>query len=454
MEDNLKYGKLFFKLALISLTVGLLGGALSALTYLYPGFLRDSFEGLVRLRPFHVSFVMFWIILAAVGGVYSGLATLSKTQPLKGVFKAQFALIVLSMLGIAITYAMGIFGGREYWKFNPIWALPILISWILFLVNFIHMAGKVKKWPVYLWMWMTGITYFLFIFIENYLWIFPYFRTHFVTDYTIQWKVNGSIVGAINQLSYGVAFYLMDRIKGIKDHSIGRSNLAFSIYFLGLFNMLFNWGHHIYWVPTLEYIRYIGYTVSMTEWILFVRIIYLWRKDLEEIRKHYSYFPYRFIMASNFWVFVNLGIACLMSIPVLNMYVHGTFVIVGHSMGTTIGINTMILFAGLFMFMYRNPNPDKYIKGAFWMVQISLMSLFLALNIAGMIKGFWQMDADKGPFLLMMAELKSYFRVFVISGIVLMCSFFFLIYRIFKAQRKPSKDHQFSAISEKELMEA
>lgn len=439
MEDKTRFGKKFLIFALISLTIGLIAGGLSVITYISPEFLRDQFQGLLRLRPFHVSYVMFWIILSATGCVYIGLIILSNRTPKKSIFYLQISLWVIALLGIGYSYSKGEFGGREYWKFNPIWALPILISWALFLVNFFYLAKGIKDWPVYVWMWMTGILFFLFTFIENYLWVFPYFREHFITDMTIQWKANGSLVGSINQLTYGVAFFIMDRINGVKDYKIGRSKLAFTIFFLGLFNLMFNWGHHIYSLPTESYIRYVGYTVSMTEWILFVRIIYKWRHGLKEIRRNYYYFPYRFIMASNFWVFVNLGIASLMSIPVLNIYVHGTHVIVAHSMGTTIGINTMILFAGVFMFFTHKNQMKKSSKNivnvAFWTIQISLLTFFIALNIAGIIKGIWNLTPNKSSFSEMMNQLYSYFMVFAVSGFVLMTGFFLLIWMALKFSR-------------------
>ena len=99
---------------------------------------------------------------------------------------------------------IGDFGGREYWEFKPIWALPILISYFVFLLFYLKNAGSYKNWPVYKWMWFTGIVFFSFIFMENYLWIFPYFKEHLMADMTIQWKVNGSIVGAVNQMIYGL----------------------------------------------------------------------------------------------------------------------------------------------------------------------------------------------------------------------------------------------------------
>ena len=172
-KDKTRFGKQFLIFALISLTIGLIGGALSAITYVSPEFLREKFQGLIKLRPIHVSYVMFWIILGATGCVYVGLIILSKRTPKKSIFFLHFALWVLALAGIAYSYLVGDFGGREYWKFNPIWALPIIVSWILFLVSFFQLAKGIKNWPVYVWMWMTGIIFFLFIFIENYLWVFP-----------------------------------------------------------------------------------------------------------------------------------------------------------------------------------------------------------------------------------------------------------------------------------------
>jgi len=57
---------LYFSLSLFSL--GIFFGLLAALQYIFPNFLKPllSFE---RIRPLHVSSVVFWIIVAAVGTV-------------------------------------------------------------------------------------------------------------------------------------------------------------------------------------------------------------------------------------------------------------------------------------------------------------------------------------------------------------------------------------------------
>lgn len=447
MKKSITIGNVFLLTALVMLLIGLCFGLLAATSYIIPTFLKIQL-GFISLRPLHVSTVVFWIILGATGCVYSGLELYAKKEVTTKLSIIQWCLWIIAIIGVFYSYFTKSFGGREYWEFNPIWALPIAIAWIIFLINFIKIIRKIKGWPVYIWMWLTGITFFLFTFTENYLWLFPYFREHFITDMTIQWKVNGSLVGSWNQILYGTAFFLMDKIENKK--SVGRSKITFIMFFLGLFNLMFNWGHHIYTLPTEKYIRYIGYTVSMTEWIFFIRIIYTWKKNISSIQKNYHYFPYRFIMAADFWVFLNMGQAILMSIPAINIFTHGTHITVAHSMGTTIGINSMILFAACFEFFninrYTNHLAYKILNKCFWTLQISLIIFWISLNLAGIKKGIWQMSEQQTSFSKMMDSLSPYFKTFYLSGIGLLISISliaFIIIKLFikKISLKNTKHH-------------
>ncbi len=417
-------GNLFLATALIMLLTGLVFGLLAAAIYIFPEFMKSNL-GFISLRPLHVSSAMFWIILGATGCVYNGISIFTKQEVNCNLSLTQWMLWLFAISGILVSYFTKDFGGREYWEFNPVWALPIAIAWVLFLVNFFRITLKIKNWPVYVWMWMSGLVFFMFTFLENYLWVFPYFREHFVTDTTIQWKVNGSLVGAWNQMLYGTAFFLMDRIS--KTENTGRSKTAFFMYFLGLTNLMFNWGHHIYTLPTDKYVRYAGYLVSMTEWVFFAKIIYDWKKSLSTIQKHYSYFPFRFLMAADIWVFLNMGQAILMSIPAINLYTHGTHVTVAHAMGTTIGINSMILLAACFEFLGFNikehARKPAFITSSFWILQVSLFIFWLSLNAAGIKKGLWQMSGQRGSYSAMLQSLRPYFITFGLAGVGLMFAF-------------------------------
>lgn len=420
MTNYLSIGKTFLVTALFILLLALTFGLLSAYNYLNPQFLKD-YPGFVSLRPMHVSSVVFWIILGATGCVYCGLSEIVKSDQNNNSVKIQWWLWIFAIIGVFYSYFTHDFGGREYWEFNPVWALPIVLAWIIFIYNFIKSIRHLRNWPVYIWMWLTGIVFFMFTFLENYLWLIPYFRGHVITDMTIQWKVNGSLVGAWNQLLYGTSFFLMDKIQ--KKAKVGQSKLAFAMFFLGLFNLMFNWSHHIYTLPTEHYIRYIGYAVSMTEWIFFIRIIAMWKKSVDEIPKNYSYYSYRFLLASEIWVFLNLGQAILMSIPAINVFTHGTHITVAHSMGTTIGINSMILMAACFEFfkikIENKASNFNSFNAIFWTIQISLFVFWSSLLASGIEKGIWQLKPNQVPFSEMMNSLYPYFVLLFLSGLVL-----------------------------------
>ena len=425
------------RIALLLLLAGLFFGHLASESYRITE-PKSGVMGFLSLRPLHVSSAYLGIITAGLG--FLTLIIQKKRTSQFGTFLQylHFTLWIIALTGIFYSYFTGDFGGREYWEFNPVWALPIFISFIVFLIFYIHQIGFKVKWPVYYWMWLTGLVFFIFTFIENYLWIFPYFREHFIADMTIQWKVNGSLVGAINQIIYGVAFYLMEKISG--DEKSSYQKLSFAMYFLGMFNLMFNWGHHIYLLPTEKIIHYIAYAVSMTEWIILIRIFYKWSQQIKENKQFYYFFPYRFLMASDYWVTLNLTLALFMSIPAINLYTHGTHITVAHAMGTTIGINTMIILAGTFYFIKPTFNSAKwrlYGNIAFWIVQVTLLLFLISLIGMGVQRAIWQAGLTSESFSKMSSSSGNWVLLFIILGTILMFSMAsFFIYLLIQSWKK------------------
>lgn len=425
MKQTNNIGNLFLITAIVLLALGLVFGLLSSVIYLFPEFLKDSI-GLSGLRPLHVSAVIFWILLAATGAIYKVLDIITESKSPTLLQKLHLALWWIALIGIFYSYFTGNFGGREYWEYPPVFAVLIGIAWLLFLIVFFQKIRTLKRLPVYIWMWITGIVYFLFIFIENYLWVIPYFREIFVKDMVIQWKAAGSIVGAYNMLVYGTAFFVMERIS--KQSDTGFNKWAFALFFLSFFNMLFNWGHHLYLVPAKPFIHYIGYLVSMTEWVFFIKILYNWRKQVTEAEAHFHYFPYRFLLASNFWLFFNLTFALFMSIPAINLYMHGTHFITAHAMGTTIGINTMILLAAVLFFMFPQLTAgNKLLRASFWGIQISLLFFLLSLMAMGTVRSIWFFSSPQPAFAKMIQQMTPFTVGFVLSGLGLAVFFLLLI---------------------------
>ncbi len=388
------------------------------------------------MRPLHVSAVVFWIIVGAMGAVFTYLQQYTgKKLRFPLLAKLQFMVFLITIIFILISYGFGEFGGREYWEFNPYLAMPIAVGWILFLINFIASLGTLKKQPVYVWMWLTGIVFFLFTFLESYLWLLPYFRNNIINDMTVQWKSYGSMVGTWNMLIYGSSIFLMEKISGNKEAS--HSPMAFVLYFTGLTNLMFNWGHHIYTLPTHHYIQYVSYAISMTELFIFGRIIYTWRSTVSTAERHFHIMSFRMLTAADVWIFLNLLQAIVMSIPAINVYTHGTHFTVAHTMGATIGINSFLLLSFAFDMLHDSdvqmkPSAYTFIKLGFWITNISLLVFWVSLIFAGITKAHWQMSIERTAFNSMMEHMRPYFVTILNAGIAMIVGFLMMLYPLIK----------------------
>jgi nitric oxide reductase subunit B len=160
----------------------------------------------------------------------------------------------------------------------------------------------------------------------------------------------------------------------------------------------------------------------MTELFILGKIIWDWRRSLSTRRKFRHRRPYRFLFAADIWIFINLVLALLISVPVLNLFIHGTHVIVAHTMGATIGINTMILLASVFFVLEQRVGQDaakrrvSLVSVGFWLANGSLLIFLAALLAAGLIKGSYAGDS----FQEMMESIEPFLLMFAVSGVGLM----------------------------------
>lgn len=418
-ERTNKIALSFILLSLLCLLAGALFGCIAALQFVYPGF--ASFLPFISNRPLHVSLILAWIFLSSIGGIYyylpaygGGLWRATAMQ------RVQFGLTIIAGICIIGSYLFGQFGGREYWEYPPVFSLIIVLAWIIFAVNFFlaikHLQGK---WPAYIWMWATGIVFFFIAFSESNLWLIAAIRNDPIRDITVQWKAYGSLIGSWNMLVYGTGLYLMQRISG--NANLAWSKSAFLLYFLGLANLLFGWAHHIYIVPINAWIQGIAYAVSMSEWIVFFRIIYFWQGTVSTARQHLWLSSFRFLLTADAWIFLNIFLALLISIPAINRYTHGTHITVAHAMGSTIGINTMILLASCYFIAHdtagepHEASPRRVELGGWLILNASLVLFLLMLLVAGVRKG--ALLAQGVSFAGAMADVAPYLKTFAFTGL-------------------------------------
>lgn len=420
----------FIVFALSALLLGVIFGMLSSLQYLFPDFLKE-YVPFTKMRPFHVTSVLSWIVLCAMGSIYFYITQIEKLRLFsEKLAKAHFIIFLLTGIAIYISFLVGEMGGREYLSYPPVLTIAILLGWFLFGINYFKtLYRKVTNWPVYYWMWGTGIAFMIFHLSEAHLWLFPYFKDSIIKDISVQWKSYGSFIGSWNMLVYGIGIYVMSKIKN--DISIARGKVVFFFYFLGLTNLMFGWAHHTYLVPSQPWIRYVSYGVSMTEWVLLIYIIYNWKKSLSKETKESFSMSYKFLITADYWIFLNLILALLLSIPAINFFTHGTHITVAHSMGTTIGINSTILLASVFFIVSKiKPtfNVDQFaIKKGRSLFRISFFLFWIALLIAGIKRSHWMYFSENVLFSEMQDSLYFvYIAIFIFGAgltisIVLLC---------------------------------
>jgi nitric oxide reductase subunit B len=432
----------FLIAALSALLLGIFFGLFASLQYIIPDFLKEYIP-FNKMRPFHVTTIISWILLCATGSIYFFITQIEKFELFsKKLSKVHFIIFMLTAIGIYVSFLSGKMEGREYLAYTPILTIPILIGWLLFGINYFKTIRKnVTNWPIYYWMWGTGIVFMIYHLSEAHFWLIPSFREHFIRDISVQWKSYGSFVGSWNMLVYGTAIYLMSKVK--KDVLLARGKTVFFFYFLGLTNLMFGWAHHTYIIPTQPWIRYVAYGISMTEWVVLAHIIYSWIKSLSAEDKKKYCMVYLFLKAADFWVFINIIVALLFSIPAINFFTHGTHITVAHSMGTTIGINTTILLASLFFIVQRVlPKLEistTFLKRSYYAFNGTLFLFFSALMYAGAKKSNWMYFTKDVQFSEMQDSLYTTYIAFFIFGIGLVITIIIFAITLIKALIKALK---------------
>jgi nitric oxide reductase subunit B len=437
MKTN-KYPFYFIYAGLISLLFGLFCGLLAGFQYVIPSFIKEILP-FNAIRPLHTLFVVSWILLSAIGGIYYYI----KPSNLNLV-KVHFWVFIVTGIGIIFSYLSKNFAGKEYLEFPSYFYFPIVLGWILFGINYYKtMLPNFKNWPVYYWMWATGIVFMIYHFTEAHLWMLPYFRDNFIQNIAMQWKSGGSYVGSWNMLVYGTALFVMSKISN--DGSYSQSKKAFFFYFLGLTNLMFGWAHHIYIIPTAPWIRYLAYAISMTEWIILFSIIYDWKKSLSEEKKIEFSLAYKLMLMADFWVFLNIILALLISIPTINLFTHGTHITVAHSMGTTIGINTLILLSSIaYIIEIENSFTKSTLKKltiGIKIFHISFVLFWLTLLILGVKKGYWTFFRQNISFGKFQDSLHWIYVVFTLFGIGILVGLYVVIFEFLKRLKSISENN-------------
>ncbi len=94
-----------------------------------------------------------------------------------------------------------------------------------------------------------------------------------------------------------------------------------------------------------------------------------------------------------------LALALVISVPPLNAVIHGTHVVVAHSMGSMIGIDSMIVWAGMSYLLHKRAGgaPGWGTVGALRLANVSLGVFWIAFLGRGVAAGWARQTGSSAP---------------------------------------------------------
>ncbi len=394
-------------LLLLALGAGaltVLSGSVAILVYTsHEPWLRSVGLTLQQLRPIHETCSFAWVFLGGVSVVYAYLLTTHGPLAEAVLRRLRWHVVLWAAAGVGIlaTILSGRLTGREYLGYPWWFSIVILAGWLLFVRNFFACQGaNLHGQPAYIYMWTVGVPLFVVTYLEAHLYLLEPVSARPVRDIALQWKSYGVMVGSFNLLAYGALMWVSGRVKGTDSYA--RSNTAFALLFVGLLNTFTNYGHHTYHLPQTPWIHWISFSVSMLEVIILAKV-FLDLLRLPRVSGESLPVPQLFMRLATFWSFLMLVQSVGISIPPLNTFIHGTHVVVSHSMGSMIGIDTMILLAAFGWIVQQVAGPTvKAVRGKGVLMAARFANVFLVVFWAaflsrGLVSGWVRYAGPSAP---------------------------------------------------------
>jgi len=179
--------------------------------------------------------------------------------------------------------------------------------------------------------------------------------------------------------------YLAGGLRG--DDSYAHSRTAHALFVVGVLNTFANYGHHTFHLPQSAWIHWISFVVSMLEVVIlakvFVDVLGLRKMNRPAAELRGAVW---FVRSATAWTFGLLVLALAISVPPLNALIHGTHVVVAHSMGSMIAIDSMILWAAFACMLVAMLGSDAaVVRGLRVVAVIPLINVFLLFFLSSLL---------------------------------------------------------------------
>lgn len=389
-------------------------------------------------RSIHLGLATLWPLIGSMGLVYYFIVEeLGHDIYSVRLARWQFWLVFLSSGAIFASLALRIGNGREYLEGLPIFYLGIGLGLALAAFNLIGtlLADKAKITPAASVMTVGTVLLFIML-VPN---LFSYSNP--VADEAVKfWVVHSWEEMALELVTAGfVASFFKSAGLALKQDLQKWLYLEVTV---TVVTGLFGTGHHYYWIGFPGYWILIGSIFSLLQLFTVGFLLHITYKGLRRRMKatRREKLTLWLVLSSIFYHVLGAYIlGFIITIPWINLYVHGTLFTSGHAHLAVFGAVGFLVLGGSYYCLSAGSEPTQkgYLAGvlAVLCLNTGLLTMSSALMVGGLLQTYlWRVLGI--DFMQVMPLLKPYLIIRMIGGVLFTCGDLLLGWRVFKAWKE------------------
>jgi nitric oxide reductase subunit B len=396
-------------------------------------------------RSIHLGLATFWPLIGSMGLVYYFLVEQLKSDIYSPkIAKWQFAIVFLSTSGLYGTLAFRIGNGREYLEGLSFFYLGISFSIAIGIYNLVRTLWKQKKKLIPSSIIMTlGQIFMLILLLPNALNIINPVADEAVKFWVVHlWE---EMAFELTTSGFVASFFIASGIAEKRD----MEKWLYLEASLAVSGGLFGTGHHYYWIGFPKFWLIIGFVFSLIQVIPVFLLAYLTYKGLKKRRPmdRREKFSLWLILSSLFYHLTGASLlGLLMTVPWVNLYMHGTLITSGHAHLALFGVMGFLVLAGAGYILSEGYKFDKksYLVSimSVLLLNIGLIIMSSALLIAGFLQTYLYYLLGM-EFIQVSQYINPYLILRVMGGLLFTVGDLLLSWGIFKMWRETRKASEF-----------
>lgn len=406
-------------------------------------------------RAIHLGFAVLWPLIGTMGMVYYFTAAeLNREVFSPRLARWQFGIVLTFALSVYLSLSLRIGNGREYLEGMPLLYLGIGLALLLAAYNLVRTlwADKHHITPAAAIM-TVGVLFLLILLLPNAL----HYNNPTLDEAAKFWVVHlwEEMAFELTTAGFIATFFIVSGLavrEQVEKWLYLEAGLAVS-------GGLYSTGHHYFWIGVPSLWLLLGTLISLLEVVpvaMLVQMTYVGFKSSKlssktGIKSKREKLTLWLILSSLIYHVLGASVLGLMiTIPWVNLYVHGTYTTSAHAHLALFGSMGFLVLAACYYILSwgSEPTAKGYKAGvlAVLLLNIGLIGMGTALLVAGFVQTYlWRILGQ--DFMQVRFHLTPYLLARVLAGGVFALGDFLLIWQIYTAwwrtrkQNSPSSGH-------------